>query len=455
MLVSHLQDFSRRQEEAPLALGLEPPQESALRSGRAELPLSPNYQATRQHRPTGFTAAVHPRGLARVASPGGAHAVFKALRTRPWLAFLLCLCWLPLLVGCKSDGPRTERWSGYLPYERTNGPVMTLPPRANGAATHLPPAAFSAVEQTNPIRPEWLQPATNSFRLGPGDGLEIEVLGEASSRANATVGPDGKIYYSLLPGVFVWGLTLAETRDLLAAQLGKIMRTKPEVAVTLRTVESQRVWILGAVQKPGDYSLAASMPLIEAVSTAGGIIQAPGSLTGVPDLRRSFLLRDGQRVQVDFHRLLAQGDLSQNLYLQPDDFVFLQSDTARNVYVLGAVPQPSIIPYSDRLSLFAAIASCGGTLPYAQGSKVAIIRGSLVDPRVALVDYGEIRKGKLADIALEQGDIVYVSFVPYRKLALLLEGALSQFVYSVGYNYGSKVGGGYPVGPTVTPAGGP
>jgi protein involved in polysaccharide export with SLBB domain len=265
------------------------------------------------------------------------------------IGFLLCLSLLPLLVGCRSYGPKLELWAEFLP-----------PGATNRAPAPLPSTAFTLVEQTNQIRPEWLQPSTNSFRLGPGDALEIEVLGETGSRASATVGPDGKVYYSFLPGVFVWGLTLPETRNLLASELGKVMRVKPEVAVTLRTVESQRVWLLGSVQRPGVYPLGSSVSLIEAISQAGGAGPAPGSLTGVPNLRRSFLLRDGQRVQLDFQRLLAQGDLSQNLYLQPDDFIYLQSDTARNVYVLGAVPQPSIVPYSDRLSLFGAIASSGG-----------------------------------------------------------------------------------------------
>src|SRR5689334_2180979 len=53
--------------------------------------------------------------------------------------------------------------------------------------------------------PAWLQPPTKAFTLGPGDRLEIEVLGETGTRAPVTVGPDGKIYYYLLPGLRVEG----------------------------------------------------------------------------------------------------------------------------------------------------------------------------------------------------------------------------------------------------------
>ena len=62
---------------------------------------------------------------------------------------------------------------------------------------------LTTVESTNQIRPDWRQPPTNPFTLGPGDKLEIEVLGDPASRALATIGPDGKLYYYLLPGVDV------------------------------------------------------------------------------------------------------------------------------------------------------------------------------------------------------------------------------------------------------------
>src|SRR2546422_5013134 len=46
--------------------------------------------------------------------------------------------------------------------------------------------------------------------------------------------------------------------------------------------------------------------------------------------RRSFVIRDGQPLPIDLHRLLKEGDLSQNIYLRPDDFVYVPSATARS-----------------------------------------------------------------------------------------------------------------------------
>ena len=59
-------------------------------------------------------------------------------------------------------------------------------------------------------------------------------------------------------------------------------------------------------------------------------------------------MREGQLLSVDFYKLLRQGDLSQNIYLEPDDFVYLRSAVSRDVYVLGAVERPNIVGFSDK-----------------------------------------------------------------------------------------------------------
>jgi len=49
------------------------------------------------------------------------------------------------------------------------------------------------------------------------------------------------------------------------------------------------------------------------------------------DLKNSFLLRQGERLPVDFDRLYRQGDLSQDIYLAPDDYLYIKPATAKQV----------------------------------------------------------------------------------------------------------------------------
>ncbi len=329
-----------------------------------------------------------------------------------------------IVAGCQHPGPRFD-------------------PRQPSAATVG--VALQTIAITNRISPDWLKPSTDFFKLGPGDKLEIELLGDPTSRTACTVGPDGKIYFHLLPGLDVWGLTLSQAQDLIESGLSKFIREKPQVALTLRTVESRRVWLMGRLQTPGVYPLTTPTTLLEAVSLAGGTLnmtgsQDPSGTVGVElaDLRRSFLIRNGRMVPVDFQRLLKEGDLSQNVYLEPDDFVYLPGASADSVYILGAVLEPKALPYQEKLTLAAAIARSYGTVRDAYLSHVAIVRGSLTTPQIAIVDYKQIIKGQASDVELLPRDIVYVPYTPYRILSRYLDLITTTFVSSIAINEGSR-----------------
>jgi protein involved in polysaccharide export with SLBB domain len=246
------------------------------------------------------------------------------------------------------------------------------------------------------------------------------------------------------------------------------------------------------VGKPGVYGLATATTLLDAIAAAGGVpvggsdeetssqvapdiseprpsagrrsfstasrgsrIQggvSPGSAEEGVDFSRSFVMRKGKFLPVDFARLIKQGDLSQNIYLAPDDFIFFRPLELPNIYVLGAVASPNIVPYSRDLSVAAAILRVGGTVKYAQENKVVIIRGALAQPQIAEVEYQSIVTGKARNLLLEPGDIVYVPFTPFRRIAQLAEEVLDQFVRTVAANEGTFIGSGrkQPVGVTAS-----
>ena len=316
---------------------------------------------------------------------------------------------------------------------------------------------------TNTVHPELLQPNTAPFTLGPGDRIEIELLGTTNSHAVTTVGPDGKIYYYLLPGMDVWGMTLAETRDLLQKELGKMV-TDAQVSINLREVASKHVWLLGRLTRPGVYPMPAPMSLLEAISLAGGTAHSTDavSLQDTADLRHSFVMRQGQALPVNFHRLLRDGDTTQNIYLQPDDFVYVPSALSQQVYVLGAVAAPRAVPYTEGMTLVSAMSGASGAAtmdwftPGIYGvvadaylSHVAIVRGSLSEPQLTVVDYGAVIKGKSKDVLLEPGDIVYVPNAPYSTLKRYLNTILNTFITTLAANEGIAAGGGDTVGVSV------
>lgn len=333
---------------------------------------------------------------------------------------------LLLAMGCRTFGPKFD------PAQMESRPEAQ--------------ASFAPLSLSNRLDSALLKPPTEPYRLGPGDIIEVESIGEGAARATLTVGPDGKIYYSLLPGVSVWGLSLAESRVLLQQEMAKYVRAIPELVLNLRSVGSQKVWLLGAVRAPGVYPLSVPTTLLDALTAAGGVPSTGADDGG--DFQRSFVMRNGTLIPVDFARLLKQGDLGQNIYLAPGDFVFLRPAEVPSVYLLGAVGTPAVIPYSRDLTVARAIIGAGSTVKYAQQNKVVIVRGGLTQPRVAEVNYHAIITGKEKDVLLQPGDIVYIPYTPFRFVAQMAEEVLNQFVRAVAVNEGTYVGSG-----SASPAG--
>lgn len=358
-----------------------------------------------------------------------------------WGAGMAALA-LMLAAGCQSEMP-AKHYSDIseIPLTRTRPEMVTL---------------------TNQLDPELLRAPTNLFTLGPGDKLDIELVDETNSLTTTMVGPDGKIYFNLLPGMDVWGLTVGQTRQVIEHELGKYVRGQPQVNVVLRDVQSKRVWMLGRFERPGIYSLTVPTTVLEAVAAAGGSSSFSGQRQlgqGGPlgedlaDLRRSFVVRNGKMLPVDFEALLDKGDLSQNIYLQPDDFIYFTPGWAKEVYVLGAVTQPQAVEYVKGMTLIQAIAGAYGTVRDAYLAHVMIVRGSLSQPQIAVLNYYDIVKGKSPDVPLEPNDIVYVPLTPYRYLRKYLNVALDTFVSSVAINAGVRVTEP-PVSNVIIPIGG-
>jgi protein involved in polysaccharide export with SLBB domain len=195
--------------------------------------------------------------------------------------------------------------------------------------------------------------------------------------------------------------------------------------------------------------MTGSMTLLEAVALAGGTMsltsyrdqEAAGVGQEMADLKRSFVVRQGKCLPVSFDKLLIDGDLSQNIYLEPDDFIYFPSAAARDVYVLGAVTEPRMVPYHEGMTVAGAVAGAYGTLKEAYLSHVGVVRGALAQPRLMVVNFKRVVRGEALDVPLEPGDIVYVPVSPYSYVDHYLEVILDTFVSSAAINAGTRLVG--------------
>jgi len=142
---------------------------------------------------------------------------------------------------------------------------------------------------------------------------------------------------------------------------------------------------------------------------------------------------------VNFQKLLRGGDTAQNVYLEPDDCIYLPSSLVSQVYVLGAVNGPRPVGFMDNMTVSTAIAKALGTAPGAQLSHVAIVRGSLNEPKIAIVDFKAIVTGRAPDVRLEPRDIIYVPQSPYRTIERYAKMVTDTFVNTVAANAGGRI----------------
>ena len=301
---------------------------------------------------------------------------------------------------------------------------------------------FQTVEPEAEITPAMLEPSDDPYELGPGDILEIEIAEIPGTLAKTFVMPDGMVYYNLSDGVEAEGLTTQELAESLAEQL-KRDYSDPVVNVTLVEVQSRRYWLLGRVYNPGLYPLRQPTTLIEAISMAGGLFSSrfSGSTEELADLGNSIVIRDGEILPVDFKKLIRDGDMSQNIYLRPNDYIYLPSAQTQAVLLLGSVQQPKSVSFKDELTLAECIAYGLGPAPQAYLEKVVIVRGSLREPKVAVVNFYAIMTGRAPDVQLRPGDIVWVPDNPWEIAYDYIKTVIRSAAQAIAVNEGARAVG--------------
>jgi polysaccharide export outer membrane protein len=126
--------------------------------------------------------------------------------------------------------------------------------------------------------------ADPNYVIGPQDVLDIDVWKEAELTRSVPVRPDGKISLPLLNDVQAAGLTPTQLSEEITMELKKFI-TDPQVTVIVTQINSQRVYILGEMTRPGAYPLLPGMTVLQALSSAGGF-------TPFANMKKIYVLRN-------------------------------------------------------------------------------------------------------------------------------------------------------------------
>jgi polysaccharide biosynthesis/export protein len=157
-----------------------------------------------------------------------------------------------------------------------------------------------------------------TYSVGPGDVLEVRVWHNDQLSRRVTVRPDGFITLPLIGDVPCTGNTVEQIAADIVTR-GATYYTDPlVVSVEVAELHSYRIYVLGEVLRPGEYTPTGQVTVLQALALAGGFTRfaAPDDIVIV---RKD--LHGERRIPFAYSMVIFEGDLRENLPLLTNDTV--------------------------------------------------------------------------------------------------------------------------------------
>lgn len=279
-----------------------------------------------------------------------------------------------------------------------------------------------------------------SYVIGPGDELEINVFDVAELNVTARVKDSGFINLPLVGAVSAKGKTEQELISELTTRLAAFVR-RPQVSVFISQYGSQKVAVVGAVEKPGNYSLRkGSNGILELLAEAGGVNARAGNYinivpaegqrggsaqdssvemrarAGLAQMVAGANAQRGRAVEVPLEVVLGtSGGIPIEVPIQGGDMIVVPE--AGTVTVEGEVQKAGSFDLGRKSTVLGALAASGGITYGAKVDEVEVVRDLGSDEKVHLIlDLTQVISGETRDLKLRNGDVVRVPSDSGRRL---------------------------------------
>lgn len=254
------------------------------------------------------------------------------------------------------------------------------------------------------------QPQNGDYVLGPGDTIEIAFFGDPDLSRTVAIKPDGTIALSLIGEVKAAGMTTTQLADHLVKLYSKYKKA-PSITVGVSGFRVDRFYILGQVNRQGEYQIRPGIGILELLASAGGPTQRA-------DLAKSVIIRNGKEtIQLDLLAAIARSK-SPDVQVVAGDVIFVP-ETDRRMVVLGAVRRPGQYELLEGQRVTDLIAAAGGiTERAADGAFLVRATAQVpVDLQKALLGVTE------ANVPLKTGDML---IVPENQNRIAVLGAVGR-----------------------------
>jgi polysaccharide export outer membrane protein len=166
----------------------------------------------------------------------------------------------------------------------------------------------------------WPAESALGYRIGSGDMLKVVVWKHDELSTQAAVRPDGAISLALVGDVRASGRSAPEIAADIQQRLHRFYQDDPPVTVQVQEVKSYKIYVVGEVNKAGEFAPSQEVTVLMSLSMAGGFTRFAD-----PD-RIVIVRRDARgerRIPFDYSAVVHRGDLQQNIALELGDTVIV------------------------------------------------------------------------------------------------------------------------------------
>ena len=244
-------------------------------------------------------------------------------------------------------------------------------------------------------------PTPADYVLGAGDQVIIDIWGASQQSIDGEISPDGFVVIEGIGPIRLSGLTVAKANEYVKEMLGDDYNGS-SITLSVGTVRSVKVEVVGDVVAPGSYTLSAFSTLFNALYTAGGI-------SDMGTLRDINVFRGGKSVaRIDVYDYIVNGNNSGNIRLQDNDLIVVGPYDAI-VSVGGKVKRPMKYEMKEDETLSKLLSFAGNFTGDAFTKNIRVIRKSGREYSVHTVE-----KDAFASFKLFDGDSIFVDSIVSR-----------------------------------------
>ncbi len=234
-----------------------------------------------------------------------------------------------------------------------------------------------------------------TYVLGSGDEVIIDVYGASQNTLQLTVSPEGTVTVPGYGPIQVSGLTVAAANAKVRATLGSRYASS-NVKLTVGQTRTIMVNVMGEVRTPGTYTLSAFSTVFHALYRAGGI-------NDIGTLRNVKVYRNGRQITVvDIYEYILNGRLAGNVRLQDGDVVQVGPYDCL-VGITGNVKRPMFYEMRKNESVATLLKYAGGFTGDAYKKSVRLVRQA--GERYSVYNVDEF---DLSSFRVDDGDAVTV-----------------------------------------------